>query len=59
MPNGDNTANVRDLVEMESQVNLILKVTGEIETNWRRDIGDVRTHGVSGQHSRNPEFSGW
>ncbi|GFY95097.1 hypothetical protein Acr_10g0004820 [Actinidia rufa] len=59
MLNRDNTTNVGDLVEMEFQVHLILKVTGEMETYWRRDIGDVRIHGVGGQHSRKPEFSGW
>ena len=31
MTNGDNTANVEDLAEMESQVYLIIKVTGEVD----------------------------
>ncbi|GFY95598.1 hypothetical protein Acr_10g0009830 [Actinidia rufa] len=31
MSNGDSTANVGDVVEMESQAHLILKVTGEVE----------------------------
>ena len=30
MSNGDNTANVGDLVEVESHIHLILKVKGEI-----------------------------
>ncbi|GFY95096.1 hypothetical protein Acr_10g0004810 [Actinidia rufa] len=51
IPNGDSAANVGDLVEMESQIHLILKVTGEMETYLQRDIGDLRTHGVGGQHS--------
>ena len=59
MSNGDSTANVGDLVNMESQVHLILKVIGEMETYWRCEIHDVSTHGVGGQHSRNPEFSVW
>ena len=32
---------------------------GEMETKWRRDISDVRTHRVCGQHFRKFEFSGW
>ena len=31
MPNGDSTANVGDLVEMESYIHLILRVSGEID----------------------------
>ena len=31
MPNGDSIANVEDLVEMESQIHLILKVTDKME----------------------------
>ncbi|GFZ06698.1 hypothetical protein Acr_18g0008680 [Actinidia rufa] len=46
MPNGDSTANVGDLVEMESQ-------TGEID---QLRIGDVRTYGGRGRHFRNSEF---
>ena len=31
MPNGDSTVNVGDVMEMESQGHLILRVTGEVE----------------------------
>ena len=54
MPNGDSTANVGDLVEMESQGYPILKVTSEID---KLGIDDVRTHGGCGQHSRKFEFN--
>ena len=47
MPYGDNTVNVGDLVGMESQGHLILKVDDEVE------IGDVSTGGGCGQHSKN------
>ncbi|GFZ11325.1 hypothetical protein Acr_22g0007230 [Actinidia rufa] len=51
IPNGDNTANVGELVEMESQSHLILRVTGEME---KIRIGDVRTHG---EYSRKSELN--
>ncbi|GFS30400.1 hypothetical protein Acr_00g0011720 [Actinidia rufa] len=44
MPNGDSTANVGDLVEMESQGHLILGVTSKMD---KIGIGNVRTHGES------------
>ena len=56
MPIGDSTTNVGDLVEMESQGHLILKVTGEMD---KVGIGDVRTHGGCGRHSRKSELSEW
>ena len=46
MSNGDSTANVGDLVEMESQVHLILKF----------GIGDMRVCGGRGRHSRKSEL---
>ena len=49
MPNGDSTTNVGDLVEMESQVHLILQVAGEIN---HLEIGDVRTDRGRGRHPR-------
>ncbi|GFZ08921.1 hypothetical protein Acr_20g0007290 [Actinidia rufa] len=51
MQNGDITANVGDLVKMESQSHLILRVTGEMD---KIEIGDVRTHG---EHSRKSELN--
>ena len=42
MPNGDSTANVGNLVEMESQGYLILRMTDEMDKNG---IDNVRTHG--------------
>ena len=56
MPNGDSIANVGDLVEMESQVHLILRVTGEV---GKIVIGDVRSHVECGWHSRKSEFNEW
>ena len=53
MPNGDSTANVGDLVEMESQDHPILRVIGEIN---KLGIGDVRTRGGCGQHSKKSEL---
>ncbi|GFZ11288.1 hypothetical protein Acr_22g0006860 [Actinidia rufa] len=54
MPNGDSTTNVGDLVGMESQGYPILRVTGEID---KLRIGNVRTYGGRGRHSRNSKFS--
>ncbi|GFZ03402.1 hypothetical protein Acr_16g0000260 [Actinidia rufa] len=51
MPNGDSTANVGDLVEMESQGHLILGVTGEID---KIGIGNVK---IYGEHSRKSELN--
>ncbi|GFZ15693.1 hypothetical protein Acr_25g0001020 [Actinidia rufa] len=51
MSNGDSTANVGDLVEMESQGHLILRVTGEMD---KIGIGDVKTYG---EHSRKSELN--
>ncbi|GFS37949.1 hypothetical protein Acr_00g0054820 [Actinidia rufa] len=51
MPNKDNTANVGDLMEMESQGHLILRVTSKMD---KIGIGDVRTHG---EHSRKFELN--
>ena len=51
MQNGNNTANVGDLVEMESQSYLILRVTGEMD---KIEIGDMRNHG---EHSRKSELN--
>ncbi|GFS32437.1 hypothetical protein Acr_00g0022790 [Actinidia rufa] len=52
--NGDNTANVEDLVEIESQDHLILKVMGEID---KLGIGDARIRRVCGQHFKKFEFN--
>ena len=54
MPNGDSTTNIRDLVEKESQGHSILIMTGEID---KLSIGDVRTRGGCGQHSRKSELN--
>ncbi|GFZ05449.1 hypothetical protein Acr_17g0010210 [Actinidia rufa] len=51
MPNGDNIANVGDLMEMESQGHLIVRVMGEMDP-----IGDVRTHGEYSKKSELNEF---
>ncbi|GFZ09511.1 hypothetical protein Acr_21g0001100 [Actinidia rufa] len=53
MPNGDSTANVEDLVEMESQGYPIREVAGEI--NQFR-IGNMRTVGGRGLHSWKSEL---
>ena len=49
MPNGDNTANVVDLVEMESQSHHILRVADEID---QLRIGDMRIGGERRWNSR-------
>ena len=53
MSNGDSTANVGDLLEMEYQDHLILKVAGQIN---QLEIGDVRTDGGRGRHPRKSKF---
>ena len=53
MPNGDNTVNVGDLVEMKSQDHLILRVPGEID---QLGIGDMRTGGGRGRYFRKSEL---
>ena len=53
MPNGDSTANIEELVEMESQGHPILKVVGEIN---QFGIGDMRTGGRCGRHPGNPSL---
>ncbi|GFY93892.1 hypothetical protein Acr_09g0003380 [Actinidia rufa] len=52
--NRDSTANVGDLMEMESKGHPILRVTDEID---KLRIGDVRTRGGCGQHFRKSELS--
>ena len=54
MPNEDGIANVGALAEMESQGHPILRMTSEID---QLGIGEVRTFGGRGQHSKNFEFS--
>ncbi|GFZ05448.1 hypothetical protein Acr_17g0010200 [Actinidia rufa] len=51
MPNGDSTANVGDLMKMESQGQLIVRVVGEMD---KVGIGYVRTHG---KHSKKSELN--
>ena len=53
---GDSTANVGDLVEMESQSHLDLRATGEMD---KVGIGNVRTRGGCGQHFRKSDLSEW
>ena len=55
MPNGDSIVNLGDLVEMESQGHLILKVAGEIN---QLGIGDVRTCGRREWRSKKSELIG-
>ncbi|GFZ01812.1 hypothetical protein Acr_15g0004210 [Actinidia rufa] len=63
IPNGVSTANVGNVVEIESRGYLILRVR---LVRWRLtanlinrcDIGDVRTSGSRGQHSRNLSLIG-
>ncbi|GFZ14426.1 hypothetical protein Acr_24g0006160 [Actinidia rufa] len=50
MPYGDSIVNVGDLVGMESQGHLILRVDDEVE------IGDVSTGRGCGQHSKKPSL---
>ena len=54
MSNRDSTANVGNLVEMESKGHPFLRVTDEID---KLGIGDVRTRGGCGQYSRKSELS--
>ena len=54
MPNGDSTANVGDLVEIESQGYPLLRVADEID---QLGISDVRTYGGRGWHPKKFEFN--